>query len=94
MNRDGSPILRLRRPAPRPAAPVAPPAADGADRRLLRVAASCPRCSSRPALRVTPAVVRALDGTDPAIRVGTYQCQRRGCGSLYDLSAEAFQKAS
>jgi hypothetical protein len=90
MDRDGSPILRLRRPAPHPPAP----AADGADRRLLRVAASCPRCASRPALRVTPAAVRALDGTDPAIRVGTYQCQRRGCGALYDLSAEAFQKAS
>jgi hypothetical protein len=92
MNRDGSPILRLRRPAPRPPAP--PPAADGADRRLLRVAASCPRCASRPALRVTPAAVRALEGTDPSIRMGTYQCQRRGCGALYDLSAEAFQKAS
>ncbi|HLL81156.1 MAG TPA: hypothetical protein VK420_00840 [Longimicrobium sp.] len=90
MDRDGSPILRLRRPAPHSPAS----AADGADRRLLRVAASCPRCASRPALRVTPAAVRALDGTDPAIRVGTYQCQRRGCGALYDLSAEAFQKAS
>jgi hypothetical protein len=94
MNREGSPNAGLRRPAPRTAAPLPPPATDGADRRLLRVAASCPRCSSRPALRVTPAVVRALDGTDPAVRVGTYQCQRRGCGALYDLSAEAFQKAS
>ena len=94
MNGDGSPNLRLREAAPRPRAPVPPPGAKGADRRLLRVAASCPRCASRPALRVTPAVVRALDGTDPTIRVGTYQCQRRGCGALYDLSAGAFQKAS
>lgn len=94
MNRDGSPILRLRRPAPRPPVVIPVPVANGEDRRLLRVAASCPRCASRPALRVTPVAVRALDGTDPAIRVGTYQCQRRGCGALYDLSAEAFQKAS
>ncbi|HEX8208790.1 MAG TPA: hypothetical protein VF584_01290 [Longimicrobium sp.] len=94
MNREGFPNAGPRRPAPRPAAPVPPPTPDGADRRLLRVAASCPRCASRPALRVTPAVVHALEGTDPAIRVGTYQCQRRGCGALYDLSAEAFQKAS
>lgn len=93
MNSEGSPTLRPRRAAPRPSLP-APPAADGADRRLLRVAASCPRCASRPALRVTPAAVHALDGTDPGVRVGTYQCQRRGCGALYDLSAEAFQKAS
>jgi hypothetical protein len=64
------------------------------ERRLLRVAASCPRCSSRPALRVTPAVVRALASTLPATRVATYQCQRRGCGAVYDVTAEAFQKAS
>ena len=93
MNPEGSP-LRIRRLAPRPVPPVLPPAAERDERRLLRVAASCPRCASRPALRVTTAVMQALSATDPATRVATYQCQRRGCGALYDLNAEAFQKAS
>lgn len=91
MNPDGSPMHRIRRPPP-PVTP--PPPSERDDRRLLRVAASCPRCSSRPALRVTPAVVRALDSTPAATRVATYQCQRRGCGAVYDVVAEAFQKAS
>lgn len=94
MNPESYPALRIRRPAPRPVPPVLPPAAERDDRRLLRVAASCPRCASRPALRVTPAVVSALAATEAGTRVGTYQCQRRGCGALYDLTVEAFQNAS
>jgi hypothetical protein len=68
--------------------------ADAADGRLLRPAASCPRCGARPALRVTGAMVRALRGHDAATRIGTYQCQRRGCGAIYDLCAGAYLRAS
>lgn len=85
-----------RQPVPGPFAP--PPAdgdeAEGGPGRLLRVAASCPRCGARPAMRVTDAMVRALLGAESSARVGTYQCQRRGCGAIYDLVAAAYQRAS
>lgn len=60
--------------------------------RLLRLAASCPRCGSRPAMRVTETLVRCLRTEPAAARVGTYQCQRRGCGTIYDLTASAYQR--
>lgn len=62
--------------------------------RLLRLAASCPRCGSRPAVRITPEVVQAVSGHAPGERLGTYQCQRRRCGAIFDLAARAFQQAS
>jgi hypothetical protein len=80
------------RPIPlRRTQPATPGAAPGDV--LLRVAASCPRCGTRPALRVTPAIVSALAGAEAGMRVGTYQCQRRGCGAIYDLDAEAYLRA-
>jgi hypothetical protein len=65
-----------------------------AEGRLLRPAAACPRCGARPAMRVTAAMVRALNGQETGVRVGTYQCQRRGCGAIYDLNAGAYLRAS
>lgn len=62
--------------------------------RLLRLAASCPRCGSRPAVRVTPTVVQAMARQPPETRMGTYQCHRRRCGAIFDLAARAFQQAS
>jgi hypothetical protein len=62
--------------------------------RLLRLAASCPRCGSRPAVRVSPEVVQALAAHAPQARLATYQCQRRRCGAIFDLPARAFQRAS
>ena len=92
---DGARRVRRLRPltaeVPRVAAPAPAPADE--DGRLLRPAASCPRCGARPALRVTQAMVRALDGQAATVRVGTYQCQRRGCGAIYDLSAGAYLRA-
>ncbi len=79
----------LPRPAPRPAV-EAEPYAPG---RLLRLAACCPRCGSRPALRVEQGAVEALGGRAPKERIGTYQCHRRGCGAIYDLTAAAYQRA-
>jgi len=70
-----------------------PPEGDRA-RRLLRPASTCPRCGSRPALRVSEAAVRLADGAAPQERLVTYQCQRRGCGTIYDVTAAGFQKAS
>jgi hypothetical protein len=89
----GSPRRRVvrrptpRDPLPRPAPEVLPPA-------LLRPAAACPRCGARPAMRVTTAMVQALGGHPADERVGTYQCQRRGCGAIYDLTASAYLQAS
>jgi hypothetical protein len=75
------------------AAPV-PPVEGDRDRRLLRPASACPRCGSRPALRLSEAAVRLAAGRRPDERLGTYQCQRRGCGAIYDLTAGGFQKAT
>lgn len=83
-------VRRLRPPAPEVSRETVPAEEDG---RLLRPAASCPRCGARPAMRVTPALVRALGGQPATLRVGTYQCQRRGCGAIYDLSAGAYLRA-
>ncbi|HET6765359.1 MAG TPA: hypothetical protein VFH27_16850 [Longimicrobiaceae bacterium] len=60
---------------------------------LLRPAATCPRCGSRPALRLTGTLVAALQEQPAGRRMATYQCQRRGCGAVYDLAAEAFRAA-
>ena len=84
----------VRRPAaavPAPAAPLAPPAPD--PELLLRPAAACPRCGARPAMRVTAAMVHALRDRPADERVATYQCQRRGCGAVYDLTADAYLRA-
>lgn len=58
--------------------------------RLLRLTTSCPRCGSRPALRVTEELVRGLDPPAEGTRIGTYQCHRRGCGTIYDLYAGTY----
>ncbi|MET0399792.1 MAG: hypothetical protein ABW277_23595 [Longimicrobiaceae bacterium] len=57
---------------------------------LLRLASNCPRCGSRPALRITGEVARLLADGAQGARLGTYQCQRRGCGAIYDLVAGEF----
>ncbi len=62
--------------------------------RLLRLAVSCPHCGARPALRITEAAVRAVEHEPPEKRLGTYQCHRRRCGTVYDLPAAAYQRAS
>ena len=62
--------------------------------RLLRLSASCPRCGSRPAVRITAEVAQALANHAPHARLATYQCQRRRCGAIFDLTARAFQQAS
>jgi hypothetical protein len=67
------------------------PSTDGP---LLRPAASCPRCGSRPALRATTALTAALRSRPAEERLGTYQCQRRGCGQVYALLARHFHDAS
>jgi hypothetical protein len=61
---------------------------------LLRPAASCPRCGSRPALRATAALTAAVRSRPPEERLGTYQCQRRECGQVYALLAQHFHDAS
>jgi hypothetical protein len=89
------PVRRVRRLAPGFGPPAAAPQPEpGADGRLLRPAAACPRCGARPAMRVTQVMVHALDGQPAGARVATYQCQRRGCGAIYDISVAAYLRAS
>lgn len=87
----------MREPGSSPSAASPPPPAAGRARasgRLLRLAASCPRCGSRPAMRVTEDAVRAVSHHLPEERLGTYQCSHRRCGTVYDLTAAAYQNAS
>lgn len=61
--------------------------------RLRAPAVSCPRCGSRPAFRVSEALVARLAGMPPEARVASYKCQRRACGEIYDVPAAAWQGA-
>jgi hypothetical protein len=45
-------------------------------------------------MRVTEAMVRALSGAGDEERLGTCQCQRRGCGAICDLLAGDCLRAS
>jgi len=45
-------------------------------------------------MRVTAAMVHAMRGHPADERVATYQCQRRGCGAVYDLTADAYLRAA
>ena len=87
---------RVRRVVRRPAASVPPAASPPAPdpELLLRPAAACPRCGARPAMRITAAMVHALRDRPADERVATYQCQRRGCGAVYDLTAGAYLRAA
>jgi hypothetical protein len=82
----------VRRPTPAPPEPT--PEHYVGDPRLLRPAVTCPRCGARPALRVTREIVAALAGTPAVTCVGSYQCQRRGCGDVYPITADAYHRAS
>jgi hypothetical protein len=62
--------------------------------RLLRLATACPYCGARPGLRVTDQMVEDTRRHPPDQRLGTYQCQRRKCGEVYELTAAAYQNAS
>lgn len=74
----------------RPPALWDPESAAQEGEQLLRLASNCPRCGSRPALRITGGVARLLTDEAQGARLGTYQCQRRGCGAIYDLVAGEF----
>jgi hypothetical protein len=61
--------------------------------RLCGVPASCPACGARPALRLSAWLVERLRAEDPRRRVGSYKCQRRSCGRIYDILAGAVAEA-
>jgi hypothetical protein len=69
---------------PRTSAPEGP---------LLRLRATCPRCGAPPAVRITGAVREALAASEPERRIATVQCQRRGCATVYDVTAAACRDA-
>lgn len=64
-----------------------------ADReRLCAVSVGCPVCGTRPALRVSAWLVERVAGEEPARRLASYKCHRRGCGAIYDLAVEAIRQ--
>ena len=71
---------------------------DGTERvpreRITAPASACPRCGTRPALRVEEWVVERLGGEPAERRVGSYKCQRRNCGMIYDITAGALRGAA
>jgi hypothetical protein len=85
---------RVRRLKPLAQNPAAQPEPNESADVLLRPSASCPSCGARPALRVTRRLAQAVAQLEPDDRVGSYQCQRRGCGAVYDLSASAYANAA
>ncbi len=75
-----------------PQAAPAPAAALPVD--LLRLDAACPRCGTRPALRISDDLERAIAELHKRDSImATYQCQRRGCGEVYPLTGRAFADA-
>jgi hypothetical protein len=84
---------RFRAPPRAPgarAAGGAPREEEPSGAQLLRLASNCPRCGCRPALRISREVARLLTDEAHGALLGTYQCQRRGCGAIYDLVAGEF----
>lgn len=61
--------------------------------RMRAPAVSCPRCGSRPALRVSEPLIERVEDLPPEQRVASYKCQRRTCGEIYEIPAAAYQKA-
>jgi hypothetical protein len=65
--------------------------------RLLRLAARCPVCGAAPAVRTTSRTVAMYRDHDPGEVVQTVQCQqclRERRLVHYEITAEAYQKAS
>ena len=60
--------------------------------RLHAPVVCCPRCGSRPALRLAGMLVEVARLAAPDRMVGSYKCQRRGCGTIYYLTAAAYQR--
>jgi hypothetical protein len=42
---------------------------------------------------VCEALVEGVRDEPPERRVGSYKCQRRSCGVIYDIPAAAYQRA-
>ena len=61
--------------------------------RLLRLAATCPGCGSRPAVRITETMAKITEGCAPDRRLATYRCQNRHCRRIFALTAAAHQQA-
>ena len=59
--------------------------------RMYAAKVGCPGCGARPALRLSEWVVERVEGEDPARRVASYQCHRRGCGVIYDVLVGALR---
>lgn len=61
---------------------------------LLRVQANCPRCGTRPALRLTKTASTVLNACEANTLVATVQCQRRGCSAIYEIRSQDCVAAS
>ena len=59
--------------------------------RMCAANVGCPACGTRPALRVSGWLVERIAGEDPSRRLLSYRCQRRGCGTIYDLLVGALR---
>jgi hypothetical protein len=59
--------------------------------RMRAPAVTCPRCGSRPALRLSEALVEAFPDESGSREIGSYKCQRRGCGYIYRITAAALR---
>jgi hypothetical protein len=62
------------------------------DRQFI-LAAVCPRCGWRPAIRTFAAMVEAALDLDPETPCMSMKCQRRGCETTYIITARAYHNA-
>jgi hypothetical protein len=81
-------------PVPAIRTPVSAPA--GPPERLLRPAVRCPACSAPPRYRVTEGErdLRVEMRQAPETVLGTLQCHRRECATIYPLRAGHIQWAA
>lgn len=61
---------------------------------LLALDLACPRCGTRPNIRILPALAELVSGVDPDQVVGTWGCQGRQCSEKVLITAGMLQRAS
>jgi hypothetical protein len=78
----------------RGAAEEARPGAVKREPEFLELAVTCPACRSRPAMRITGEAAEYALRLAPEVTICTYKCRRKGCGTIYPITAAAYQGAS
>ncbi len=63
-------------------------------RERYKPAAVCPKCGRAPAFRIFAATVHVYSDLAPVAPMIEYQCNRQGCGTVFTITARAYQRAT